>query len=370
MSVQVQYRKQLLFFLLSLLSILIIIETGSRIYEYSIPECFLIGSEATKHIDHEMQIKMCDEQEKILKINEFPFIHVEPDQHLTTINVNSLGFRGAEFETVKDEFSYRIFVLGGSTIWGSGASSDNTTIPALLEEKIKNAGYRNIEVINAGVPMVASFEEAYQIRNYYKNFDPDLFIIYDGWNDSRALVREGEPDISNKNSLPVITQQKYIEEIIKKYLYEFRTLYIIHPIITHHQIALMMNQDFIQKEAELWSDRWETVCKENNLEDIHTIILVQPIAGTGDKKLTFSEKPHADYIQQVKTREYLEAFVSEFPNLSSCTKTADLRNSFDEITETIFFDGGHMSDKGNNIIAEDILEIILPVLPNRYLDDN
>lgn len=368
MSVQISYKKQSLFFLLLLIATLAIIETGSRIYEYSIPECFLIGAEATNDIDEELQKKMCEEQEKLLKFNEFPIIHVQPDQHLTTINVNTFGFRGPEFDLQKNESTYRIFVVGGSTIWGAGASSDNTTISSLLEKKIKIAGYDNIEVINAGIPMAASLEEAYQIRYTYKKFEPDLIVIYDGWNDSRATVREGELKFQNLQSSQVdLLKNENLEEFVKKYLYEFRTLYVIQPVIVHYELALRMNEKFIEKEADLWSERWNKICDENNQEGIDTIILVQPIVGTGNKKLTFSEKPHADYIQQVKSREYLEAFAAELENMSSCTSTADLRNAFDGMSDAIFFDGGHMSDKGNDIIAENILKIVLPILPNNHL---
>ncbi len=46
-------------------------------------------------------------------------------------NLNSLGFRGSEFSEIKPPDTYRIFMVGGSTMFGSGATSDETTIPGI-----------------------------------------------------------------------------------------------------------------------------------------------------------------------------------------------------------------------------------------------
>ena len=55
----------------------------------------------------------------------------------------------------------------------------------------------DVEVINAGVGAADSREEAYKIKNIFKKFDPDLFIIYDGWNDSTKIQKEEEIDPRN-----------------------------------------------------------------------------------------------------------------------------------------------------------------------------
>ena len=61
MSVQISYKKQGLFFLLVFIGFLILLESGARIYEYSEPDCFLIGTDAMKNIDIANQKLMCSE---------------------------------------------------------------------------------------------------------------------------------------------------------------------------------------------------------------------------------------------------------------------------------------------------------------------
>ena len=45
--------------------------------------------------------------------------------------------------------------------------------------------------------------------------------------------------------------------------------------------------------------------------------------------------------------------------LNSCTITVDMRNAFDNYIEPIYWDQGHVSDKGNLVIAELIFKKIL-----------
>ena len=49
-----------------------------------------------------------------------------------------------------------------------------------------------------------------------------------------------------------------------------------------------------------------------------------------------------------------------------CTKTLNLTNSFDDNSETIFYDLIHVVDKGNEIIADRIYDEILPILKNQF----
>ena len=170
MSVQISYKKQTAFFILSLIVVLAVLESGSRIYEYIQPDCFLIGADATKNLGTELQNQMCEEID-LLKSNEYPVFENEPNQHLTTININSLGFRGPEFDLIKNDNTYRIMMLGGSTAFGAGASSDATTIPAYLADIF---GTQHVGAIHgrlltawstAGIigPMLISYLREYQL---------------------------------------------------------------------------------------------------------------------------------------------------------------------------------------------------------------
>ncbi len=360
MSIQISYKKQTLFFLLLLITVLIIFEGGARIYEYFEPDCFLIGADAMKNIDSNLQKEMCLENYST-KIIEYPVYSLEPNQHFTTVNINSLGFRGEEFNESKKDNTYRIIMVGGSTTFGSGASSDSSTIPVFLEKEFKNDEYINVEVINAGVSAANSIEEAYKIRHIYKNLQPDLFRIYDGWNDSFGKIQEGNLDVEITREEFKKSKKNIMQISISEHLSSYRTPYVIYPIFSHMYIASNMNDNLLEKNSDIWSSRWNEICDENNDEQIKTIILLQPIVGTGNKKLSMDEKNHSDYIKQVKSRQQLEYFAEKLP-IPSCTASIDLRNIFDNMTIPIYFDGGHMTDQGNKIVANNIYKKVLPTI--------
>jgi len=356
MSVQVSYKKQGLFFSLVFIGFLVLLESGARIYEYFEPDCFLIGTDAMKNIDIANQHLMCSES-RSLKIIQEPVYAFEPNQQTSTININSYGLRGPEFNLIKNEDTYRIIMVGGSTTFGSGSTSDNTTIPAFLEQEFHKEKFNNIEIINAGNRAASSFEEAYSIRSSYKNLQPDLFIIYDGWNDSFRKIPEKDLDPSISSTELKKSNKSTLDSLISELLLVYRTPSVAYPLIQQISVANSLTDEVMEKNSDIWSSRWNKVCDENNDAKIKTIIVLQPVVGTGNKVLSSDEKIHAEYFKGVKTIEQLEYFAKKLP-ISSCTMSIDLRNAFDNMDIPIYFDGGHMTDIGNQIIAEKIYEEI------------
>lgn len=78
--------------------------------------------------------------------------------------------------------SFKIFILGGSTVAGHGSSCNNQTISSHLE-RIINKNNKNIQVINAGVAGYYSAQEMIKISNEILFYDPDIIISFNGTND-------------------------------------------------------------------------------------------------------------------------------------------------------------------------------------------
>jgi len=210
---------------------------------------------------------------------------------------NSHGFRGNEFQKQKHDIDFRIFVVGGSTTVGSGASN-NETWPAhlqqIINEEITN---KKIEVINAGISGATSETEYNLIKNKISTLEPDLIIMYDGWNDSNNIL---------------------IEKTIQN---------------------------------------WKSVCEFGKNNEFDTIIIVQPLPSTGYRVLTEQEITNGftnlSYVQ--KSQQYVNAF-DELDKI--CMKTADFRGIFDYVQKPIFTDNGHTMSLGNKIIADNVFSII------------
>jgi len=201
MSIQVSYKKQVALGLMVLLVIIAVAEGIARTYEINFPRCDFLDQDAFNDTGYFLTRQICLDNLSLLTIQpeifEPPIIFLKPDQHYPTININSHGFRGGEISQEKPENTYRIFFIGGSTAFGSGSTSDDATIPGFLQKKFNEANLGvNVEVINAGISAFESFSETYYVKNKLVEFEPDLFIVYDGAND--AWVNYYEVD-SNEN---------------------------------------------------------------------------------------------------------------------------------------------------------------------------
>ena len=131
MSVQVSYKKQFLLGFIIIILLLTTLEVVLRVYDFSFPSCNVFHSEVSQDLDADLRRSICHDSSKLIW-NDVP-LRLIPSQHHTTININSDGFRGEELDHITD---YRIFVIGGSSTFGSGSSSDSKTIPAFLQKKL------------------------------------------------------------------------------------------------------------------------------------------------------------------------------------------------------------------------------------------
>ena len=232
------------------------------------------------------------------------------DSETDEININSLGFRGDEFSKIKPDKTYRIFVVGSSPVFGYGATSDETTISGFMQEFLngKDFGF-DIEVINSGIQAVSSDTELELVKRKLITFSPDLIIIYDGWNDLRSNISPNE-----------------------------------------------------------LKENWKSMCEIGNQNNFNTIISLQPIAGFGNKKLTQQESEYAKMGESYSKKLLIESlsvyqeYAKNLSEITTCTKTIDLREVFDDETETIYLDQGHVYDQGNAIVAKSLYDAILPII--------
>jgi lysophospholipase L1-like esterase len=97
--------------------------------------------------------------------------------------VNSLGFRGEEIQENKPENTFRIVVLGGSTVLNREVAYEKNAV-RLLEKKLRQKyPQKKIEVINAGQSGYTSEHSLIQYMFKIRDLQPDLLIMWHGIND-------------------------------------------------------------------------------------------------------------------------------------------------------------------------------------------
>jgi len=243
---------------------------------------------------------------------------------------NSHGFRGIEFSAEKPPNTYRIFLIGGSTMYGVHVGEDATKAVYLQKLFDKQNLDLDVEVINAGISGSWSKPETNMIKEKIINYEPDLLIVFDGWNEVTAEL------VKNAN---------WNEEA----------------------------------NLEDWISRWTEICEIGKQNNFETIITVQPILGSSNKILSnqeLSEYWSHSYIPSHV--DLLKNYASNLKNLeSSCTKTADLTNAYDDVFFPVYTDLGHVSGLGGEIIAHEFFKLAVPIIfqhdietQNLLLSDN
>jgi len=327
LSLQVSYKKQFIFFVLLAVIFLIGVEVLVNIWLYTIYRCDFEDNEIFKDVDPQINRKVCLEsigygftKEKISMVNgthtnaalvngKMVWVADGLDENL--VSINNDGYRGPDFTNTKQDNTFRIFAVGGSTTFGAGVL-DNQTFPFYLQELYDdtNLGLK-VEVINVGWIGKWSIQETALIKDDLINFEPNLFIIYDGWND---LIKEVFERVDGASAL------------------EFK-------------------------------ERWIEICELGKQHGFDVIISLQPMAGTGKKVLTEQE-----YGKKIGSKNQLLfdvylSYVEQLEALSEhCYLAVDLRGLFDNERGPIFFDQGHTGARGNHIIAQKFYSLSLPLV--------
>ena len=100
--------------------------------------------------------------------------------------INPHGYRGADFTVPKPTGVRRIIVYGGSAVFNP-SSTDGRDWPHRVEQKLRERGYRDVEVINAGIPGHASFDSVGRLFAEGFRFQPDYVVLYNAWNDIKMF---------------------------------------------------------------------------------------------------------------------------------------------------------------------------------------
>jgi len=345
-------------FLVLLVSVEIILKT----YDHFNPRCDFMINPVAENLDYDFKKDVCNSWKvRLTYIDPISGISQSvPNQHFLTFNINNHGFRGPEIFIEKPDDTYRIFVVGGSTTFSIRALSDQHTIPGYLQQKFDEAGLdKKIEVINAGIGSMTSNDELQLVKTKIVTYDPDLIIIYDGYN-----------DVVN---FPGKTKNKLEDDIFvstwRTFFNFYDTPYVLEGIIEKSKnsaFPLFFNTEY-EKKALTWKENMIEICDIGKEEGFDTVVALQPFLGTGNKVWTDHEM---NMIEKSSTlsgmKDGYQFFADELDELKNyCSITIDLRNSFDDIAESVFFDKAHVSSDSNKIITVQLFEMVKPLVSNQ-----
>ena len=133
------------------------------------------------------------------------------------------------------------------------------------------------------------------VKNKIINFDPDMIIIYDGSNDLNLPYGHTPA----KTSLRSI-----ITDGLNRYLPFWETIPVTYHILNQavsNEPSYHFDTSTTTKKVNLWKDNLKKICDVGKQENFDVIILLQPILGAGNKKLTDYEQQQYEIFEHEKS---------------------------------------------------------------------
>ncbi|MDB4056849.1 hypothetical protein N9522_00680 [Candidatus Thioglobus sp.] len=286
-------------------------------------------------------------------------------------SLNTDEYGAISSEGILNKSAYLIVMLGGSTLEGRGASSNDKTISSILEGLLNKDPRINsqIKVLNFGNPGMDTYQELSALSGYVsQDFSPDLIISFDGRNDayygisfnewkmnsqpyyekiSRTINQNLDNNLSvlinnlKKHSIIVTSIDKIIHRINEPFKHNVDTKLInnnrvdkvIESYINNHEIMKYRSE---QIDAKYYAFFQPTLTKDNVESFAQSKII-------NDWRKTYNDKN----IYYDKLDIFYKAVQSKIEKLEWFTDMSFILNNETDI----YFDSCHYNDKGNGIIS-------------------
>lgn len=280
----------------------------------------------------------------------------------THINVDKDGLRhtpGAD----SGPGSYKVFVFGGSTVWGTG-SPDSSTIPAYLQSYLQSSKEGGVCVVNLGESGFVSTQNLVELMIQLQRGNvPDLVIFYLGANDvypvyqgARAGLHENIDQIARKLERSPFSQ----------WINGFALTSLVQGgvrRISSGQNSVDGNRAItLDALADSVVDTFSANCRMTQAlahsYGFGCFFFWQPVLLVGEKPLTEEEREMLSRVDPYLVNLYRKVYSRVEQRASEDEKLHYMANVFHKQTEQIWIDPWHVTPVGNRLIANEMVDII------------
>lgn len=282
--------------------------------------------------------------------------------------INEKGYRGPNFEVPKPEGITRLVIFGGSSVFDT-KSTKGEDWPHRVEAKLRESGFTNVEVINAGVIGHTALESVGRLFAEGFVFQPDYVLIYNAWNDikylgsSKTVLRTLQP------SLQGFDPRIHYSHFIDRWLCDFSQLYTVLRRI-YYKTKMKIGKEGLKKAGDTQNSI--SVLNPNGFRqyqlametfvDLARNVGAEPILMTqarlvSKKVLTPEKRKRVDYHHVGLSHE---ALVETFDKLDDIVRKVSAKKSAMVIDASahlsgkdwVFDDHVHVEPKGSDALAQ------------------
>lgn len=273
--------------------------------------------------------------------------------HYLSIGTN--GLRNTPLIDASSKEPLKVFAFGGSTMWGEGASDDET-IPAWLQRQLNEQCNYPIEVTNFGqrgwVSTQGLIELILQLR---AGNVPDVVVFYDGYNEITAAhstqqigVPENFWDLRN-----IDIMQRAAGKVAKGT--ELGRLLLRAPPRPVYEIDVVTTSKAVVDNYLSVLDLTKSLGLQYGFD---VRFFWQPQLFTETKVLTPEESAlqnHPWLPEPVK--QLIPAVYSKITDAAQThPELADIHDCFTGVRDKLYFDPCHIFGAGNKLVAESMLQ--------------
>ena len=281
------------------------------------------------------------------------------------IVLNENGYRGGIPLVPKPSGEFRVFMLGGSTVFhGDPPISD------LVEEEFKNNSFENVKIYNYGVISGVSGMELSRIVFEISDLEPDLVIMYNGANDILSPNRY-DPRPGYPFNFIVYENNPLLESDVKSYPTFSLLLYgsnLARSFFPHYFINRFVPMEAERKKAGWGTDEWRSEIAQTYLRNLvkarkisetfgaEFIVFFQPMVYYKNS-LSEEEKGYHHHLEWtdhcVSVRDKILKGVHQFDK-GATPLLIDLSDIHDDTEATMFTDMAHTKQESKVVVAKAI----------------
>jgi lysophospholipase L1-like esterase len=345
---------------------------------------------ADTHAESTMVKKYLEEFHQTLNVQWRPYVYWRrKPYHGNYINIDTNGIRLTALTKPlphKSHTPVKIFMFGGSTLWGQGAR-DAFTIPSIFAQELRNKNV-TAEVINFGESGYVSTQEVITLLlQLQKGQVPDFVIFFDGINDMYSAYQ---------HRMAGTPQNEYnrVKEFNLSHPYKLKQRAAMILLDAANRASTVRFTKGVLRKTGILRD---TAFAENRLPFDNQVSrsdgtlardVLAVYRGNIEIVKALSEHYHFKYLfywqptifQKVYLTEYERASQAKYLFIEQFFRRTyevirqsglagnpeylfhDLCPMFAEVTEPVFVDWCHLSESGNTTIAKKMASDVLGLI--------
>jgi hypothetical protein len=275
-----------------------------------------------------------------------------------TINISQEGLRqtpGADCRAG----AYKVFVFGGSTIWGDGAP-DWGTIPAYLQQNLQAAHEGPVCVVNFGqIGFVSTQSLIMLLRQLDSGNVPDLVIFYDGINEVFSAYQSGlaGAHIGLTDMAQKVEGRHTLVELLKNSA-TFQLLQQLSQTTITYQTKNIAAGTLAEAVGQTYFSNYEVVGALAQRYGFDYAFFWQPALPLGKKLLEPLEQQIKDGMDPALVSLYAETYHRVRQAAPGHPYFYDISDVLDDQPAPLWFDRSHIVPEGNQVVVQRMVQIL------------